>query len=199
MMKKKLEDMTLEELWQLFPIFLVEHREEWADWYQEESQQLLKLLTKDRIKRISHIGSTIIPNIWAKNIVDILLEVANREDLGVLVDILKEKGWRVMYQESNQCSLNKGYTEDGFADRFFHLHLRLVGDHDELYFRDYLLAHPEIAKDYEQMKLDLWKRFKHDRDGYTQSKTDFIQRYTRLAKKEYKERYGDVKHSDNKF
>ena len=193
-MKKKLEDMTLEELWQIFPIFLVEHRPEWADWYQEESRSLLNQLPEGLVKRISHVGSTAIPSIWAKNIVDILLEVGSKEDLAVLVEILKEKGWRVMFQDADQCSLNKGYTEDGFADRVFHLHLRLVGDHDELYFRDYLLDHPEIAKDYEQLKLGLWKQFEHDRKSYTDAKTDFIQRYTQLAKQDYEGRYGDYDH-----
>ena len=193
-MKNKLEEMTQEELWQLFPIFLVEHRAEWADWYQEESQSLLCQLPDGLVKRIAHVGSTAIPSIWAKNIVDILLEVGSKEDLAVLVEILKEKGWRVMYQESDQCSLNKGYTEAGFADRVFHLHLRLVGDHDELYFRDYLLDHPEIAKDYEQMKLGLWKQFEHDRNSYTDAKTDFIQRYTQLAKQDYEGRYEDSDH-----
>ena len=188
-MKNKLEEMTQEELWQLFPIFLVEHRAEWADRYQEESRSLLNQLPEGLVKRISHVGSTAIPGIWAKNIVDILLEVASKEDLAVLVEILKEKGWRVMFQDAEQCSLNKGYTEDGFADRVFHLHLLLVGDHDELYFRDYLLGHPEIAKDYEQMKLGLWKQFEHDRNSYTDAKTDFIQRYTQLAKQDYEGRY----------
>jgi GrpB-like predicted nucleotidyltransferase (UPF0157 family) len=188
-MKNKLEEMTQEELWQLFPIFLVKYRVEWADWYQEESCSLLNQLPEGLVKRIAHVGSTAIPGIWAKNIVDILLEVGIKEDLVVLVEILKAKGWRVMYQESDQCSLNKGYTDDGFADRVFHLHLRLVGDHDELYFRDYLLDHPEIAKDYEQLKLGLWKQFEHDRKSYTDAKTDFIQRYTQLAKQDYEGRY----------
>ena len=188
-MKKKLEDMTLEELWQLFPIFLVEHRAEWADWYQEESSFLLSLLPEGLVKRISHVGSTAIPSIWAKNIVDILLEVANKEDLAATCKLLTNHGWRVMYQDADQCSLNKGYTEDGFADRVFHLHLRLVGDHDELYFRDYLLDHPGITKDYEQMKLGLWKQFEHDRNSYTDAKTDFIKRYTQLAKQDYEGRY----------
>ena len=193
-MKNKLEEMTQEEFWQLFPIFLVEHRVEWADWYQEESQSLLCQLPDGLVKRIAHVGSTAIPGIWAKNIVDILLEVGSKEDLAVLVEILKEKGWRVMFQDADQCGLNKGYTDDGFADRVFHLHLRLVGDHDELYFRDYLLDHPEIAKDYEQLKLGLWKQFEHDRKSYTDAKTDFIQRYTQLAKQDYEGRYGDYDH-----
>ena len=188
-MKKKLEDMTLEELWQLFPIFLVEHRAEWADWYQEESQSLLCQLPDGLVKRISHVGSTAIPSIWAKNIVDILLEVASKEDLAATCKLLTNHGWRIMFQDDDQCSLNKGYTEDGFADRVFHLHLRLIGDHDELYFRDYLLGHPEIAKDYDKMKLGLWKQFEHDRNSYTDAKTDFIQRYTQLAKQDYEGRY----------
>lgn len=188
-MKKKLEDMSQEERWQLFPIFLVEHQEEWASWYQEESLSLASLLPKGIIKQISHVGSTVIPTIWAKNIVDILIEVDHKEDLDAIKEILIENGWRCMYQGSAQSSLNKGYTDDGFADKVFHLHLRIFGDNDELYFRDYLLEHPEVAKDYEQMKLELWKQFEHDRDSYTQSKTDFIQKYTQLAKKEYMRRY----------
>ena len=193
-MKNKLEEMTQEELWQLLPIFLVEHRAEWADWYQEESQSLLCQLPDGLVKRISHVGSTAIPSIWAKNIVDILLEVASKEDLAATCKLLTNHGWRIMFQDDDQCSLNKGYTEDGFADRVFHLHLRLIGDHDELYFRDYLLDHPEIAKDYDKMKLGLWKQFEHDRKSYTDAKTDFIQRYTQIAKKDYVGRYGDYDH-----
>ena len=47
----------------------------------------------------------------------------------------------------------------------------------------------EIAKEYETLKLSLWKEFKHDRDGYTEAKTDFIKKYTNLAKNLYGKRY----------
>ena len=86
-------------------------------------------------------------------------------------------------------SFNKGYTEAGFAKKVFHLHLRYQGDHDELYFRDYLREHPEVAKDYEGLKLALWKAYEHNRDAYTDAKTDFIRKYTQQAKKDYKESY----------
>ncbi|HEL1145044.1 TPA: GrpB family protein, partial [Streptococcus equi subsp. zooepidemicus] len=85
--------------------------------------------------------------------------------------------------------LNKGYTEHGFAEKVFHLHIRIVGDNDELYFRDYLNEHKEIGKEYEILKLSLWKEFEHDRDGYTEAKTDFIRKYTNLAKSLYGKRY----------
>ena len=69
--------------------------------------------------------------------------------------------------------------------KVFHLHLRTPGDHDELFFRDYLLEHPEIAKDYEKLKLSLWKTYEFDRDGYTERKTAFVQIITQKAKTEY--------------
>ena len=86
-------------------------------------------------------------------------------------------------------SFNKGYTEQGFAERVFHLHLRLYGDNDELYFRDYLNDHPEIAKEYEALKLTLWKKYEHNRDAYTDAKGEFITKYTEEAKSVFPGRY----------
>ena len=94
-----------------------------------------------------------------------------------------------MSEPSDRISFNKGYTEKGFAERVFHLHLRYAGDNDELYFRDYLMEHADIATEYEKMKLKLWKKYEFDRDTYTNAKTDFIQKYTEKAKLEYKDRY----------
>ena len=85
--------------------------------------------------------------------------------------------------------MNKGYTPSGLADRVFHLHIRVLGDNNELYFRDYLLANPTIAKDYETLKLSLWKIFEHNRYGYTEAKSDFVNKYTDIAKQEYGKRY----------
>lgn len=94
-----------------------------------------------------------------------------------------------MNMTETRITLNKGYTEQGFAEKVFHIHIRIAGDNDELFFRDYLNAHREIAEEYETLKLSLWKEFEHDRDGYTNAKTDFIKKYTDLAKSEYIERY----------
>ena len=135
-MIKKLEEMSLEELWQLFPIFLVEHKLEWKDWYELEKANLIKILGANVIKRIEHIGSTAIPNIWAKNIVDILLEVGRIEDLARVRDLLLKNGWLVMSESPTRISLNKGYTEQGFAEKVFHLSLGLedceTGNHSRL-------------------------------------------------------------------
>ena len=186
-MGKKLSEMTLEELWQLFPIFLTEHQDCWGTWHAEEKAALEIILPQ--AVRIEHMGSTAIPTIWAKPIIDILVEVPKDWDLAELQTALVQNGYICMSQSPDRYSFNKGYTEQGFAERVFHLHLRYWGDNDELYFRDYLIEYPEIAQEYEQMKLKLWKQFEHDRDGYTHAKAEFVERYTEEAKVKYGKRY----------
>ena len=78
-MGKKLSEMSLEELWQLFPIILTEHQDYWKEWYFEEENLLKNILPQ--VKKISHIGSTAIPAIWAKPIIDILIEVPKKSNL----------------------------------------------------------------------------------------------------------------------
>ena len=110
-MNKKFEQMSLKELWQLFPIFLVKHNKEWTKWYEEERKSILSALPSKCTKRISHIGSTAISGIWAKNIVDILVEVNDKTDLDIVKNILINKGWLCMNTTEARITLNKGYTE----------------------------------------------------------------------------------------
>ncbi|OJT84818.1 hypothetical protein BM535_22985, partial [Clostridioides difficile] len=67
--------------------------------------------------------------------------------------------------------------------------IRYVGDNDELFFRDYLIDHSDVAKEYEKLKLDLWKKYEHNRDAYTDSKLDFVREFTEKAKVLYSNRY----------
>lgn len=182
---KKLSEMTLEELWRLFPIFLTEHNPAWKEWYAIEADALKTALPQ--IERISHIGSTAAESIWAKPIIDILVEVSKESELSYYKDFIENNGYICMSQSTDRISFNKGYTENGFAERVFHLHLRFLGDNDELYFRDYLVKNKDIALQYEKLKIELWKKYEHNRDGYTNAKTEFVVKYTKKAK----ELYGD--------
>lgn len=83
----------------------------------------------------------------------------------------------------------KGYTLNGFEEKVFHLHVRYLGDWNELYFRDYLIQHPEVAKQYGKLKLELKDKFQHDRDAYTEAKADFIKKHTNLAREEFPNKY----------
>lgn len=181
-MGKKLSEMTLEELWQLFPVVLTEHRDEWKQWYEEERQTLCVLLPPSAV--ISHIGSTAINNICAKPIVDILAELSDENEMRAAKETLVSAGYICMKESEDRISLNKGYTEKGFAERVFHIHLRLKGDNDEILFRDYLNSHPETAREYERLKFSLLIEYEHNRDAYTRAKTEFVLKCVSDAKKE---------------
>ena len=187
-MSKKLSEMTLEELWQLFPIFLTEHDDRWNTWYNEEYQRLCVSLSSIKA-RISHIGSTAIENIWAKPIIDILVEIPLENEISKVKGFIVQNGYICMAENTQSISFNKGYTENGFDEKVFHLHLRYWGNNDELYFRDYMNDNPIVAKEYEKLKLSLWKSYEHNRDGYTNAKHEFISEYTQKAKEKYKDRY----------
>lgn len=173
MPNKRLQDMTLEELWELFPIVLTPHNPLWAIWAKEEMQLLSDLLSSyDPI--INHIGSTAIKGIQAKPIIDILVELPNGIEWNPIKDVMEANGYICMSESNSRISFNKGYTPTGYADKVFHIHFHRIGDNDEILFRDYLIAHPEAANEYELFKQSLLPKFKNDRDGYTKAKSKFI-------------------------
>ncbi len=185
-MKKQLSELSLKELWELFPIILTPHNECWKGWYREEHKRISACLPLSDIARIEHIGSTAVNGIAAKPTVDILVELKEGCSFEQCKTALIANGYVCMSETANRISFNKGYTPEGFAEKVFHLHLRKFGDHDELYFRDYLNDHFEVAKEYENLKLMLWKQYEHNRDAYTEAKTEFIIKYTLIAKDVYK-------------
>lgn len=188
-MGKALSEMTLEELWELFPIFLVEPSDQWASSYDKLKSILKEILSECPVERISHIGSTAIHGIWAKDIVDVLVEITADSDMEMTAKKIEENGLIRMASSANRVSFNRGYTEDGFAENVYHVHLRYSGDNDELYFRDYLNEHAQVAKDYERLKLKLWRLYEHNRDAYTDAKAEFIRKWTSEARKAYYGRY----------
>jgi GrpB-like predicted nucleotidyltransferase (UPF0157 family) len=179
--------MSNEELWQLFPIILREHNSAWKQWYEQEHKLLIRLIGEDNIERVSHIGSTAVEGLVAKPTVDILVEITRSCDTDDLMHTLEQNGYIYSRQGENpppHMMFLKGYTEQGFAEKVFHIHMRYPGDWDELYFRDYLSAHADTAAQYGELKASLKEKYEHDRDMYTEAKTDFVKRVTMLARQE---------------
>jgi|GEM_PF-120220 len=188
---KELPELSLEELWEIFPIKVEQHNPEYTSWYEDESKRLRKLLG-NKIFRINHIGSTAIPNLIAKPTVDILCEVYE----GVSFEDVTQKLASVEYILSSKQQepfyryvFNKGYSKYGYEDRVFHLHLRYPSDWSELYFRDYLLKYEDVSREYGQLKAKLATEYKHHRDHYTNAKGDFISIHTNKAREEFNKKY----------
>ena len=181
---KPLSEMTLEELWQLFPIILTSHNPDWKNYYEEE-KTLLEKAFGNLLVRIEHIGSTAVEGLIAKPTVDILLEADPSASLAAVRQTAERCGYTVMSEKTvpeYRLDLCKGYTPQGFADKVFHLHIRHPGDWDEIVFRDFLRQNPVKAQEYARLKTDLQKRFEHNRDAYTEAKGNFIRACVKEAR-----------------
>jgi GrpB-like predicted nucleotidyltransferase (UPF0157 family) len=163
------------------PVELVPHNPQWAEWYLEESASLKKTLGDDA-KGIEHFGSTAIPNIWAKPIVDILI--------GVGPDILSK--------EKRQCLINIGYKYYGEAgvtgrlyftkraQRNFNLAVVSWGGplwHANILFRDYLKCHPDESRLYEKSKKAVVKKGSLHLFEYSDRKKPIISKLMKNAEK----------------
>jgi GrpB-like predicted nucleotidyltransferase (UPF0157 family) len=127
-----------------------------------------------------------IPDIKAKPTIDILLQVSKNSDSDEIIEAFKSLGYQYTEQPENpppHMMFLKGYTINGFKGQAYHVHVRYKGDWDEIRFRDYLIDHKEIAKEYEALKLELADKYRNDREAYTDSKTEWIQNINKLTRK----------------
>ena len=188
-MTKDLGKMTNEELGMLFPIIIADPDPDWAILYKVESGKILKVLGREFVFGIEHIGSTAIPGIKAKPTIDILMQIPDSANLEKIQEGLKSIDYQPIPRPENPAPhmmFVKGYTINGFKGQAFHVHVRYRGDWDEPWFRDYLINNPSVAMEYENLKISLSEKFKNDRDGYTEMKTDFVKRINILARNELK-------------
>lgn len=191
-MNKELHEMTNEELWELFPIIIKKYNPVWKENYLKEKELLEKTLGTQNIYRINHYGSTAVPNLISKPTIDILLEIIDFVDTQKIIKNMQLIDYIFTPQPNNSpphMMYMKGYNKEGFKGQVYHVHVRYAGDWGELYFRDYLIENKDIAKEYGDLKLELMKKYKNDRDGYTNAKTDFIKHHTEKARALFKNRY----------
>lgn len=170
-------------------IEVVSYDSKWPIMFEQERDHLIKCLPGDLIRRIEHFGSTAVPGLAAKPIVDILVEVTSLEETNEkIVPILEEQGydyfWRPSFGDNGPPFYAWFIKRNQNGKRTHHIHM-IEKDFplwDNLFFRDYLREHPEIARDYADLKFRLFKKYKNDRVAYTNAKSDFIREITTRAK-----------------
>lgn len=160
-------------------IALVAYDPRWPGMFAEEESRLRTALGPHGILDIQHFGSTAIPGLRAKPIIDILIAVPAlhlaRERFVTPLDALGYAFW-ADNPKTDRLFFVKGLPPYG-TGRTHHVHVAEPGAEpwQRLPFRDYLRAHPEAAKRYEALKLDLVRRYRDDREAYTAAKEDFVQ------------------------
>lgn len=170
-------------------VSIVPYDSVWPRMFAEEKRHLLNCLPNELIKRIEHFGSTAVPNLAAKPIIDMLVEVTSLEETKKrIVPVLERQGydyfWRATHGEDGAPFYAWFIKRDSAGNRTHHIHM-VEGDFehwDRLLFRDYLIGRPATAKEYEALKWSLASDYRNDRVAYTKGKTEFIERVTEAAK-----------------
>ena len=187
-MSKKVTELTKEEIARLFPVEITDYQEKWVTLFNEERVKIMETLGEQIALRVEHFGSTSIPDLPSKDIIDILLEVPEGQ---LPVDSIVEKMNALSYDFLWQPDGNppymhfvKGYNTEGVKEQMYHIHAgpRSHPLWNRIYFRDYLREHPETAKEYAALKYRLAEQYKHDRVAYRIAKTEFIMEVTEKAK-----------------
>ena len=185
-LKQRIDDAVKEE------IEIVPYNPDWLNLFVKEKETLINKLPKHLIIRIEHFGSTAIPGIAAKPIIDILVEVYSLDETKKhIVPILKKEGydyfWRPVNNDNNSPHYAWFIKRDSKGKRTHHIHM-VEKDSvlwNDLIFRDCLRESTVEAKRYEELKFSLEKKFKNDRIRYTEGKTEFVNAVVKKAKKYY--------------
>lgn len=153
---------------------LTPHDPNWARLYQEEVGKLADILSHEIIA-IHHMGSTAIPGISAKPIIDILVVVTKIDR----IDGYNHQMATLGYTQRGEHGIpgRRYFSKDTQGARTHHVHIFQAGNPEidrHLKFRDHLLLHSDDAQAYSQLKIDLAKIFPEDVDQYTDAKSDFI-------------------------
>jgi GrpB-like predicted nucleotidyltransferase (UPF0157 family) len=178
-------------------IAIVPYDDRWPEMFRREKQHLLSCLPNDLVRRVEHFGSTAVPGLAAKPIVDVLVEVtdlaATRERI---VPILERQGYEYFWRPTHGDDGPPFYAwfikrDPATRLRTHHIHMVEAGfaEHwDRLLFRDYLIEHPQVADEYQRLKSNLASAHRNDRVAYTNAKSEFVVRVTEQAKRLYAKR-----------
>lgn len=159
--------------------------EEWPVEFEKE-KKILEGILKGFDVQIEHVGSTSIPGLSAKPIIDIAIGVKDEKTLFEIEPVMAEAGYDILndYETKGEILARKGPPEC----RTHYIHMQLIGSEywDEfMYFRRYLLDHPEEIKRYEELKKDLSVKYADERKKYTAGKNEYISSILEKAYKLY--------------
>jgi GrpB-like predicted nucleotidyltransferase (UPF0157 family) len=166
------------------PVEVVDYDASWPLLFQAERDALARVLARWLAGPIEHIGSTAIPGLAAKPVVDIMAAVSRLEGSRPAIQAAAELGYCYFpYRPESE----HWFCKPSPLFRTHHLHLVPVGSpqfRETIAFRDYLRTHPAIAADYEALKRQLARECHFDREAYTNAKRPFIDRIIKLAREQ---------------
>lgn len=155
--------------------------DEWARLFEAEKQLLLETF-RNRTIAIEHVGSTAIPGVPAKPLIDMDIAVSSLDDeyIKEFVTPLEKLGYHYMHKFPDRYFFAKGPEEL----RTHHLNLVELNNDEwrnSILFRDYMRRDKRACEEYATLKEKLAEQFSEDRASYTKAKEEFIQKIIELA------------------
>lgn len=181
-LEQRIEEAIREE------ILIAPYDPSWPQLYESEAVFLQRILPKSIVIKIEHFGSTAVPGLAAKPIIDMLVEVSSlAETQEQIVPILEAAGYDYFWRTDVSPAYAWFIKRDSQGKRTHHIHMVEADSKlwERLYFRDYLKEFPEEAKHYAALKQSLAEKFPHDRMAYTAAKTEYVVALTGRAKRYY--------------
>ncbi|HUV83137.1 MAG TPA: GrpB family protein [archaeon] len=182
-LRNRIEELVHEE------VAIVQYDPAWTKMFEEEAAFLRWKLPQNLVKRIEHFGSTAVPGLSAKPIIDILVEVTSLDETKKqIVPLLEAEGyeyfWRPAFGDDGPPYYAWFIKRNSKCKRTHHIHMVEADSElwDRLYFRDYLRQFPAEAKCYDELKRKLSEEYPNDRTNYTKEKSEFILTVTKKAK-----------------
>lgn len=172
------------------PVTLSPHEPQWARLFAAEKARLLSALSP-YVVAVEHIGSTAVPGLAAKATIDIDVALFRMEDAPRCIRRMKALGYEYLPELERETPERRYFKRAAVPvdsrEDLFHVHMVAIGspwfERDQL-FRDYLRAHKESAREYEELKHSLAEKHGGDREAYTAAKTEFVLRTEAAARAE---------------
>ena len=166
------------------PVVVVPYDPCWPTLFEGE-QARIELAIGPWVEEIEHIGSTAVPGLAAKPVIDIMVGVGSLKDSSAFVWRLKAIGYEYLPELERQMPSRRYFRKLRGGRRTHQIHLVERSNSEwwdrHVLFRDYLRRHPEVAEEYARLKHELSSRFRDDRTAYTEAKTTFIREVVRHA------------------
>lgn len=185
-MKKSLEQRIEEAVRE--EISIAPHDPGWPNLYENEAAFLRLKLPQSVVIKIEHFGSTAVPGLAAKPVIDVLVQVSSLEETKEqIVPILEAEGYDYFWRTDDSPAYAWFIKRDSEGKRTHHIHMVEADSKlwERLYFRDYLSEFPEEAKRYAELKQALAERYPNDRMAYTEGKAEYVIAITERAKRRY--------------
>jgi GrpB-like predicted nucleotidyltransferase (UPF0157 family) len=167
------------------PVIAVPYDEVWPALFGKERTRIEGAIGS-RVEEIEHVGSTAVPGLAAKPVIDIMVGVKSLDDSPIFVERLVGIGYEYVPEFEWVLPLRRYFRKMREGRRTHQIHLVERSNAEwwdrHLLFRDYLLAYAEVAEEYARLKYDRSHRFGQDRAAsYTDAKTEFISEIVRRA------------------